>query len=216
MMWPLRMPLALAACMLMLVSAPAALAQETAEAPLTVGVVAPHFDINTLEGTPVKLSDWYGRVVVLNFFMTSYKGTAEHLQVTEGLATKYATAGLKVLSISLQPGETGPATTKSFVDEHEIAHPVAADPDQKIARIYGVYVPLPAIFVIGRDGKIVSYQEGSTEGAATKLEQAIANALGTAVPAGTETTEEQPPPEETAEGAPEEEPVCHCFKEKEE
>ncbi len=215
-MWRSRMPFALTACALMLVWAPTAFAQDVAEAPLAVGVVAPHFEIKTLEGTPVKLSDWHGKVVVLDFFMTSYKGTAAHLQVTETLATKYAAAGLKVLSISLQPGETGPAMTKSFVDEHEIAHPVAADPAQKIARIYGVYVPLPAVFVIGRDGKITFYQEGSKEGAATKLEQAIATALGTAVPAGTETAEEQPPPEETAEATAEEEPVCHCFKQKEE
>lgn len=213
-MWRSRMPFALSACVLVLVWAPAALAQEIAAAPLAVGVVAPHFEANTLEGAPVKLSDWYGRVVALNFFMTSYKGTAAHLQVMETLATKYAAAGLKVLSISLQPGETGPATTRSFINEQDIAHPVAADPDQKIARIYGVYVPLPAIFVIGRDGKIASYQEGSVEGAATKLEQAIVAALGTAVPASAEPTEEQPPPEETAEVTPEEEPVCHCFKEK--
>ena len=203
------MTLAVAVCVLMVVSAPAALGQDEAlEEPLPEGEVAPDFQIATLEGSPVKLSDWSGQVVVLNFFITWYRDAAGHLKVMEDLGARYADQRLKLLSISLDQGETGPAVTKQFVTDQEIAHAVAADPGQEVSGKYGVRA-LPATFVIGRDGKIARYQEGYIEGDEVHLEQMITDTL--AAGAAEAAAGAEAAAEETPEPA-EEEPVYHCFK----
>jgi peroxiredoxin len=199
--------LAIAGCALGLAWVPAALGQEELpQEPLPEGAEAPDFEIQTLEGAPVKLSEWRGQVVVLNFFMTWYRYASEELKVMESLQTKYADRRLKLLSIALDQGENGPAVAAQFVTDNEIAHAVAADPEQKLSARYGVR-PLPAIFVIGPDGKIARYQEGYVEGDAEHLDQMIADTVGAE-------TEEQPP-EEEGPPAEEEEPVCKCFKQAE-
>jgi len=184
-------------------------ADDLPEDPLPVGARAPDFTIPTLEGGEVKLSSWQGHVVVLNYFITWYRDAARHLGLMEQLATRYSPRGVRMLSISLDEGDVGRDATRTFVAEHEIAHAVAADPQQQVSGTYGVRA-LPAIFVIGADGKIAAYHEGYMEGDDERIESIIVSALDTQTSevSGTETGEE--------EDAGDEEPVCNCFKQKDE
>ena len=203
---------ALLVCLLVascIVSLPSTPADEAPDKPLAVGTAAPDFTIATLEGNQVSLSAWRGHVVVVNYFITWYRDAARHLSVIEHLATRYSPQGLRVISISLDEGEGGPDATRTFVTTHEIAHPVAADPHQVVAARYGVRA-LPAIFVIGPEGKIVAYHEGYMEGDDKKIEGMISQAL--AASGEGETADES-----ADTGATEDqEPVCHCFKQKDE
>lgn len=173
--------------------------------PLEIGVKAPAFTATTLEGTELGLETWRGHVVVLNYFITWYRDAARHLSVMETLATKYAPQGLRLLSISLDEGQGGPGATQAFISGHNIAHPVATDPQQQIAGQYGVRA-LPAIFVIDREGKIAGYHEGYMEGDDAKIEQMIVAALGASA------TDDQSAEVTTEEAPADEEPVCKCFK----
>jgi len=193
---------------ILLIAATLASAQQATERqPLEVGAEAPGFTATTLEGVPISLEQWQGKVVVLNYFITWYRDAAEHLGMMEDLQTLYSRDGMRLLSISLDEGARGVEQVAELVREKELAHPVVIDSDQQIAALYGVRA-LPAIFVIGRDGKVAYYQEGYTEGDEGRLSLAIANSLGVECPT---------PPEEDAapaEAAPEEpeEPVCNCFR----
>ncbi len=203
-----RRALVLAACVLMGGAAwLGALADEPPDEPLAVGTVAPDFSISTLEGTELSLAAWRDHVVVVNFFITWYRDAARHLAIMEALSAKYSPQGLRVLSISLDEGQAGLEATRAFVSANNVAHPVAADPQQQVAKRYGVRA-LPAIFVIGGDGKIRAYHEGYMEGDDQKIAELVAAALGTQQPA--------PSAGESgvaAEAAPQE-PVCKCFKQK--
>lgn len=202
------------ACVLMLtvlIVVAAAPAQQDNEVrrPLQPGAQAPDFTATTLEGVPLRLEQWQGKVVVLNFFITWYRDAADHLDMMEELQDAYSQAGMRLLSISLDEGTRGREQVADLVREKLIAHPVVLDPELQIAQLYGVRA-LPAIFVIGRDGKIAYYNEGYTEGDDLRLSREIAAALG--VECAT------PDPEETQAAAPEarepEEPICHCFRQK--
>lgn len=202
------------ACLLMLVlliAATIAPAQDDAgRQPLQPGAQAPDFTATTLEGVPLRLEQWQGKVVVLNFFITWYRDAADHLDMMEELQDTYSQAGMRLLSISLDDGSQGRDQVTELVREEQVAHPVVLDPDLAIAQLYGVRA-LPAIFVIGRDSKVAYYNEGYSEGDELRLSRAIAAALGVECAA--------PEPEETpatTEAAPEEpEQICHCFRQKE-
>lgn len=204
-------------CLLTLIVAIAvtsARAQETTTpGPLQPGAQAPDFTATTLEGVPIRLDQWQGKVIVLNFFITWYRDAADHLQMMETLQDAYAQAGMRLLSVSLDEGERGSEQVAALVREQQIAHPVVLDPELSVAQLYGVRA-LPAIFIIGRDGKIAYYQEGFTEGDEQRLSSAIAMTLGVEclTPAASETGAE--PAAEAEQEAPEE-PICHCFRQKE-
>lgn len=176
--------------------------------PLEIGVKAPAFTITTLDGNEMGLEAWRGHVVVLNYFITWYRDAARHLDVMETLATKHGPQGLRLLSISLDEGQGGPGATQAFIGGHNIAHPVATDPQQQVAGQYGVRA-LPAIFVIDREGKVVGYHEGYMEGDDAKIEQMIVAALGASG------TDDQPAEGATDEAPADDEPVCKCFKQSE-
>ena len=165
-------------CLLTLIVAIAvtsARAQETTTpGPLQPGAQAPDFTATTLEGVPMRLDQWQGKVIVLNFFITWYRDAADHLQMMETLQDAYAQAGMRLLSVSLDEGERGSE----------------------------------------QDGRIAYYQEGFTEGDEQRLSSAIAMTLGVEclTPAASETGAE--PAAEAEQEAPEE-PICHCFRQKE-
>ncbi len=184
---------------------------DAARQPLKPGAQAPDFTATTLEGVPLRLDQWQGKAVVLNFFITWYRDAADHLDMMEELQDTYSQAGMRLLSISLDEGTRGREQVTELVREQQIAHPVVLDPDLQIAQLYGVRA-LPAIFVIGRDGKIAYYNEGYTEGDELRLSHAIALALGVECAA--------PEPEETAAAAEDTQQqtrpqICHCFRQKE-
>ncbi|MFW6155948.1 MAG: peroxiredoxin family protein [Armatimonadota bacterium] len=185
--------------------------EQTERQPLAPGAEAPEFTVTTLEGVPITLTQWQGRVVVLNYFITWYRDAAEHLGMMEDLQTLYSRDGMRLLSISLDEGERGVEQVRELVRKQELAHPVVVDADQEVAELYGVRA-LPAIFVIGRDGEIAYYHEGYTEGDERRLSQAIAAALGVECPDGDDADTEAA----EADAQEPEEPVCNCFRQREE
>ncbi len=218
------------ASMLILMPTPAPAQTGATRIPLTAGAVAPDFTASTLEGATISLAEMRGKVVVLNFFITWYRDAAEHLHVMEDLNSRLAEQGMRLVSISLDAGERGLADVRALLRDEEIAHPVISDPQQVVAALYGVRA-LPAIFIIGRDGVIVHYHEGYTEGDAERLGALIAAALAVEpTPVATATTEPpvetevavEPAPMPEAAAAPEPtpeattapEPVCKCFRQK--
>lgn len=191
-------------------------AEDTVDQPLSPGTEAPDFTASTLEGVPISLSQWEGRVVVLNYLITWYRDAGEHLGMMESLQDAYAAQGMRLLSISLDEGERAMNEVAQLVRDQGIAHPVVRDPEQKTAGLYGVRA-LPAIFIIDRAGKIAHYHEGYTEGDERRLSQAIAAALEIEPPAEPEEAPEPEAVEEEPEEVEEErEPVCNCFRQKEE
>lgn len=188
--------------------------QETERQPLEPGAEAPGFTATTLEGVPIRLEQWDGKVVVLNYFITWYRDAADHLDMMEDLQTMYSRDGMRLLSISLDEGEKGLEQVRELVREKQVAHPIMVDAKQKIAAAYGVRA-LPAIFVIGRDGKVAYYHEGYTEGDELRLSRAVAAALGVECPTP-EPEEETTQPAGTGETEEPEGPICDCFRQDEE
>ncbi|MGC9317388.1 MAG: TlpA family protein disulfide reductase [Armatimonadota bacterium] len=175
--------------------------------PLAPGTEAPQFTATTLEGAPITLADWKGKVAVLNFFITWYRDAGEHLSMLEQLADRYSQEGMRLVSISLDEDQEGLEQVRALVREQEIAHPVVSDLQRRISKLYRVRA-LPAIFIIGRDGKIVHYHEGYTEGDDRRLEKAVTAALGVQCPPAEEERAEEQPEAEKEQA----EPVCHCFR----
>jgi len=134
---------AVAVILALLVVGPAAWTQDEAvRQPLAPGVAAPDFTANTLDGATIKLTDWRGKVVLLNFFVTWYRDAAQHLKMLEDLSTAFSEQGMRLVSISLDEGQVGLDAVRAVIADQGIAHPVIMDPAQQIAAPYGVRILL--------------------------------------------------------------------------
>lgn len=132
---------------------------------------APDWELAGLDGKTVKLSDFKGKVVVLNFWATWCPPCRREIPDLIALQKKYG-KDLVVVGVSLD--ENGLAAVKSFVAKNGINYPVVMG-DQKIASAYGGITAIPTTFVIDRAGKIAGHIEGGTDLAG--FESAIKAAL---------------------------------------
>jgi peroxiredoxin len=118
---------------------------------------APDFTLPALSGKPVHLSDYQGRVVLLDFWATWCGPCRMEIPHFKQLTEKYGGRGFVVLGVSLD--DTGAEVVRPFVADHEIAYPVVIG-DQYTANRYGGVSALPTTFLIDRQGRVVKKYVG--------------------------------------------------------
>lgn len=125
-----------------------------AEEPRTA---APSWQLNDLEGQAVKLSDFKGKVVILDFWATWCPPCRAEIPGFIALQKQYAAQGLSVVGVSLDTA--GSSVVKTFMQRLGMNYPVVLG-DEKIAADYGGIAAIPTTFVIDRNGNIVSSHQG--------------------------------------------------------
>lgn len=151
------------------------------EAPVTmleVGAAAPDFASQDLAGETIKLSDYAGKVLVLDFWATWCGPCKASLPHTQEVAAKYKDQGVVVLANCTS--DTRQAFT-AWLQQHQGDYPdivFTHDPAEKgveraSRKLYGVS-GIPQQFVV-KDGKVVAQVSGYTAGEVL-LEGALAKA----------------------------------------
>ncbi len=123
-------------------------------------MVAPSWQLQNTEGKTVKLSDYKGKIVVLNFWATWCPPCREEIPDLVSLQKQYAAQGVVVLGISMDEG--GTAKVASFAKKYGINYPVVMG-DEKISEAYGGIQVLPTTFIIDRKGNIVDGLQGGAD-----------------------------------------------------
>ncbi|MEO5719116.1 MAG: TlpA disulfide reductase family protein [Chthoniobacterales bacterium] len=162
----LALGLLLGSCFL----APASFSDETSSQPVAntgANRVAPGWELKNLEGKPVKLSDFKGKVVVLNFWATWCPPCRREIPDLVALQKQYAGKGLVIVGVSLDEG--GPATVTPFVKKMGINYPVVMG-DQKTAAAYGGIEVVPTTFIIDKTGRIAAVRQGGADRATFEAE----------------------------------------------
>jgi len=119
--------------------------------PLTVGMVAPDFDLPAIEeGKKVRISDYRGKVVFLNFWATWCKPCKEEMPSMEVLYKHFQKDGLVVLAVSIDR-----VTTKRdippFVSSLGLTFPVLIDSWGQTDKRYKL-MGVPETYIIDQQG----------------------------------------------------------------
>jgi len=118
----------------------------TAPAP-AVGSLAPDFALQTLDGKTVRLSDFRGQPVLLNFWAT-WCGPCR-LEMP-AIQERYNDGAFEVLAVNF---DESAALVRRFAEELNLSLPIVLDPGGQVQELYRVR-GYPTSFLVDEDGVV--------------------------------------------------------------
>jgi cytochrome c biogenesis protein CcmG/thiol:disulfide interchange protein DsbE len=117
---------------------------------------APDFVLDDASGKPVRLSEFRGKVVLLNFWATWCAPCRIEIPWFIEFQKAHQDAGFATLGVSLD--EDGGDAVKPYIDEHKINYRIMVGNDD-VAQSYGAN-SLPTTFIIDKSGRIAATHIG--------------------------------------------------------
>ena len=119
---------------------------------------APDFVVKNLKGQDVMLSDFNGKVVLLNFWATWCAACREEMTSMQNLYSSLGKDGVEVLAVSIDRWNED--RIQKFVEQYNLTFPVLLDQNQKVRKQYHV-MGVPTSYLIDGEGKIRGYASGA-------------------------------------------------------
>jgi peroxiredoxin len=147
---------------------------EAAEGVCTAG--AKHANLNftfkDINGKPFSLSDYKGKVVLLDFWATWCPPCRKEIPGFVELYNTYRSRGFVIIGVSM---DDSPADVKPFAKQLKMNYPIVMGAGREDLKPAFGDLPLPTAFVIARDGTICAAHDGLT--AKEQFEREIAALL---------------------------------------
>jgi cytochrome c biogenesis protein CcmG/thiol:disulfide interchange protein DsbE len=158
---------ALCACLSMWTLAAGAAVGATGQ----LNTIAPDFMRTDLAGRSLRLDQFRGRVVLLNFWATWCGPCIVEIPIFSRWQHQYGDAGLQVIGISMDDDE---AAVKRFVAKQGVPYPILMG-DAKLGESFGGIFGLPQSFLIDAHGRIVfrSIGESNIDTLRSQIEKLI-------------------------------------------
>jgi cytochrome c biogenesis protein CcmG, thiol:disulfide interchange protein DsbE len=121
-----------------------------------IGKAATDFSIVGLDNTFVRLSDFQGKPVLLNFWAIRCSYCRDEMPYLQQVYDEYASQGLVVMGIN---DEESLGNVKPFIENAGYTFTILLDRDGSVAEKYGIY-SLPATFFIDKNGIISAMSIG--------------------------------------------------------
>ena len=122
----------------------------------TVGMQAEDFQLTDLDGKPQSLSQYRGKIVLVNFWATWCKPCTTEMPAMQATYDKLRSKGFVVLAVNELEDE---AKVREHIKLYGHTFPVLMDRDNKVANQFGVF-GLPVSVFIDQEGRVQEYIKG--------------------------------------------------------
>lgn len=139
-----------------------------------IGTIASDFSLNRLDGGRLKLSDYNGKIVILDFWASWCAPCLQIMPQVEKVAREFADQSVVLMSINL--GER-PEQIQAVMNRLKLSTTVLLEPDGRTAARYGA-TNIPLTVVIDRNGRIASVFVGSGARFSEQLRGALNTVIG--------------------------------------
>ncbi|MCE9666310.1 TlpA family protein disulfide reductase [Myxococcus stipitatus] len=139
------------------------------------GAAAPGFELPRHGGGVLKLEEFRGQVVMLDFWATWCPPCREEMPALVKLAKEYESQGLVFLAASRDDGDMAPQLVDGFIRRHlPELKPYVVYASDDMARAFQVSA-LPTLYFLDREGKVMDAQRGalSEDALRRRIERAL-------------------------------------------
>lgn len=123
---------------------------------LEVGNIAPDFTLQTLEGETVKLSDFRGKKVMINFWATWCPPCRAEMPHMQSFYEKQKDDDFAIVAVNMTGTENSRDDVQPFIDELGITFSILMDEDLTVTDTYEV-IAYPTSYFVDKDG-IIHYK----------------------------------------------------------
>jgi cytochrome c biogenesis protein CcmG/thiol:disulfide interchange protein DsbE len=134
--------------------------------PLQLGQPAPDFSFPDLDGKEVSLSDFRGKVVLVNIWATWCPTCRDEMPSMQKLYERFKGRDFEILAVSIDAD--GRKAVAPFVQQMNLTFPALLDPNEKIRSLYAI-TGVPESFVIDKNGILVDRVIGPLDWASAKV-----------------------------------------------
>jgi peroxiredoxin len=125
-------------------------ASSLAAAPTIVGQEAPDFVLRGLDGRNLRLSEFRGQVVLVNFWTRSDGDSRQQMPALDRINITYQRAGLVVLGVSV---DDDLRRSKEFASAMGVSYPILFDTGTNIGKDY-LLLKMPMTILVDRSGVV--------------------------------------------------------------
>lgn len=130
---------------------------------------APDFTLKSSSGKNIKLSEYRGQVILLNFWASWCGPCRQEMPILNQIQNRYSKLGFTVLGVNV---EEDSRQAKTMLREIPVDFPILFDTTNKVSKLYNVSA-MPSTVLIDRDGNLRYLHKGYKPGDETKYKQWI-------------------------------------------
>jgi peroxiredoxin len=115
-----------------------------------VGQSAPDFALKSSSGENLRLSEYRGDVVMINFWATWCGPCRQEMPLLDDLYGRYQRVGFNLLGVNIDDDSR---RAMKMVEELGVSFPVLFDEDKEVSKLYAVEA-MPVTVLVDREGKV--------------------------------------------------------------
>jgi cytochrome c biogenesis protein CcmG, thiol:disulfide interchange protein DsbE len=139
------------------------------------------FTLNNLEGRAVKLSDYRGKVVVLDFWAMWCAGCKEAFPKLNAIKAEFEPKGAVVLGVNLENAK--PEKIAEFVEKARMAYTILLDPKGEPTKLFGIK-GVPTLVLVDAQGAVAKVFRGMNKQTEKDIKAELEKMTAALPPAG--------------------------------